>query len=283
MSQLNYYRIGRTTVWRGAPLRIVIRTDPFTEEAQMKQEGEHPSVSISIYPPEMEDLEPDPYHVDFDIEHGLHRLEIPTNNFQIGHHEARIRIGMEEEFQIPETIWVLDRDAYRSMVLQENEEPFLPSPPLKGGDSVLEFVDTLILQSLDTSVLQRDGSVFYGCSRSTPEGVPERSFASGPIRWTTQSLVNELRDLSLFGFEDFQCNLLITNIRFRLLVQCFLHSPLSEAIAKSVLDPDCGRLSLLNSSEDLPGFQIELNGVEGGSSYLHLSVEHQIGEFPISD
>src|SRR3989442_1088963 len=50
MSQLNNYRVGRTVLWRGAPLRIAVRTDPTYPFGSPYREPEHPPVRLSVVP-----------------------------------------------------------------------------------------------------------------------------------------------------------------------------------------------------------------------------------------
>src|SRR3989442_1088965 len=82
----------------------------------------------------------------------------------------------------------------------------------------------------------RDGRVEWGGSQSAPEGVPEQTFASGPIGWTTRCLLSEMLDLSVFGLAAFYSNLTLTSSVFRLGVGGTLRTPLSEAEARMVTD-----------------------------------------------
>src|SRR5947208_14765438 len=50
MSQLNNYRVGRTVLWRGAPLRIAVRTDPTYHVGLSYREPEHLPVRLSVVP-----------------------------------------------------------------------------------------------------------------------------------------------------------------------------------------------------------------------------------------
>lgn len=284
MSQLNYYRIGRTTLWLGSPLRIAVRTDRPSEPLQSEAGSGHPLVSLSILPSETRDRVRDQPRFEFDLASGLldglHHLEVSTSNFPVGHYEVQIKIGSEEGFHVPEILWVLERKAYREMVLLENRAPFLPSLPLKDEYAVNNFVETLVRQMQSAGMFDRDGSV---CYRSNFEIGRSKRIASGPIRWTTQGVLNEVRDLSVFGLRSFLWEWWIVGGTFRMTVTCDLRSPLSEASAKSLGDKECGGLFLLNIGEDLPGFKVTLLDVTEGSQKVKFSVEHQIDVFPISD
>lgn len=288
MSQLNNYRVGRTVLWRGAPLRIAVRTDPTYHVGPPYREPEHLPVRLSVVPLDGTGSSQERslgYEFQRPPEPGVgpYRLELSTEGLGVGPHELNVAIGEDDRFEIPELLWVLEPGKYRDMKLAENREKFLPSPPLKGGTAVSRFVGRLIAESLVEAAFDRDGRVEWGGSQSAPEGVPEQTFASGPIGWTTRCLLSEMLDLSVFGLAAFYSNLTLTSSVFRLGVGGTLRTPLSEAEARMVTDPQLGALHLLNAREDLPQYSFDFKGVVPGSRTVDLFAEMQVDGLPIAE
>lgn len=139
MSLLNYYRIGRTTLWQGAPFQVVVRTDLPIEALQLQKYDMYPEVDLSISPSETQSIEAEISHYEPDriprLPQYLHFFEVPTDNLPTGAYEVQININHNPEVEVPETLWLFNRSQYREMILKENGEGFLPSQPLNAIDT----------------------------------------------------------------------------------------------------------------------------------------------------
>jgi len=285
MPALNYCRVGRTTLWKGAPLRIALRTDPLVEAGDGSDVAHMQRVSMSLFP--VSDADPKTslrlrYRPMVAEREGMYLFEIPTMDLD-GSFEVRFTIGEDEEYAVPEYVWVLDRPQYEKLARYRNEEVVLPSRPLRGAEEASEFVGLLVDEFLSVGAYSRDAGVFRGMVRSTPGGVPTRSFAAAPIERTTRAVLSELRDLTLFGARDFHFHYLLSEERFGFGASCNLLSPLTEGAARMINDRECGELHLLAAVGELAQLELDIEGVEAGSRQVRISAEHGIDEFPLAD
>jgi hypothetical protein len=209
-------------------------------------------------------------------------FEIPTEGLEAGAFELSIQTGTEELLQFGEEIWILKRENYQKLIDEIISEGFLPSSGLYGDWGVIEYITTLIRKQLASDHFERDGFTRFYLDLYMPENIPETVFPSGPIRWTTEQVVNEFRELALYGVAGAQWTLELTSSRYGLWCHGELTDPLSEAAAESIHDPDSSFLSLLQRSEDFEELTVE-RGIEPESTSFTLGASHRIDNFEIAD
>jgi hypothetical protein len=159
MSHVDYLRLGRTTVWRGAPVRAAVAI-----ERPQGLGDERTLVQLIVRPEEGEEL-----HVGAgDVTGGRHIFELASENLPAGSAELAFLIspwrheptdsGDEtegEEISVPEQLWILEREDYRALLEEEAEEEFGDSLAL-GGSEIRRLILMLVDERLSPLVLARD-------------------------------------------------------------------------------------------------------------------------------
>lgn len=282
MNLLDYYRVGKTTLPKGVPLRVAVRLR-IEEDGSSTSPGEEftrPSLRLAgsemIQKQDLETFEFRPSQASGD---GRFLFEVPTEQFAAGAFELYIEAGEEEQVQIPEEVWILEEEDYRALIEETREEEFLPSPGLPGGETVVHYVANLISERLSRDNFERDGFTNFDFHYRLLKDIPDNFlFPSSPIRWTTEQVVNEFRELALYGVADVQWTLELTSRRYRLQCRGELLDPLSSGAAESFHGVQNSQLSLLNRSEDLKGLELKQ---EIQYDWRHFAVEasHNVDNF----
>jgi hypothetical protein len=176
MSHLTYFHVGRTTLWRGAPLRVAVRVERGVDAESLLPLGSFPSVTLQLRlrNGEGEEGEGEVRKAIGDLGErtfkpaveGDVRHELPTDELPAGPLELTFRVGAGagseallaesiEEVSAPELILILERSEYRELVDERLEEPFLPSVGLE-PEQVVDLVGELMHDLLPIAPLRHD-------------------------------------------------------------------------------------------------------------------------------
>jgi hypothetical protein len=159
VSRLDYLRVGRTTVWRGAPVRAAVAIEllgvPGDERAR---------VQLIVRPQEGDEFRAGAVEVDS----GRHIFELSSEGLPAGSAELAVLISPQdgeasgesgepdgEEITVPEQLWILEREQYRELLQEEAEEEFGDSPAL-GGSEIRRLFLMLVGERLSPLALARD-------------------------------------------------------------------------------------------------------------------------------
>ena len=287
MDALSYYRVGRTTLPRGVPLRVAVGMSGGRGPSSRSPEGVENHPNLLLVPTETareeEEERRDAATSGFEPSRasadGRFLFEVPTGSLAAGPFELLIRVGDEERVHFGEEIWILEREDYRALLDEALDEEFLPSPSLHGGPAAADYVEDLIRERL----LEDDFGVensHLRFRRDVPEGIAENPFPLSPIRWATERLVDEFRDVALFGVRDVSWTVELTGNRYGLRCDGELLEPLSDAAVGGLLAEGGVRPFLSVSGESRePDVTLE---VGGGSRRFSLGVSHSIDDVAIA-
>ena len=284
MESLSYYRIGKTTLPRGVPLRVAVGMESDGGPPLRSRRGRAPRPNLLLVPSETAtEEEPhaartfgfEPSRVSED---GRFLFEVATEEFAPGPFELLILFGDEERVQFGEDVWILEREDYEDLLRELGDEEFLPSPSLHGGPAAADYVEGLIRERLLEDSFGVDDSRFR-FRRSIPEGIADEPFPSSPIRWTTEQVVDAFREVALFGVKDAFWTLELTGDRYGLRCDGELLDPLSDATAEALLGED-GERFLSLAFEDFREMDV-LWEIRRGSRRFSLGASHGIEGFPI--
>jgi hypothetical protein len=200
-----------------------------------------------------------------------------------GSYEISIATG-DGRNQLDEVVWILEKQQYVQASNAAAGEHFLASPGLRGEREVATFVLDLIRERLEDDRFERDLDRPFSFEADVGFGAWDHVFPSGPIRWTTEQLVDEFREVALAGIERADWKLELNKGRYRLRCAGELSDPLSEAGAAAVFDPVSGFLSLLEKSEELSKNELQVQRfVEAGAREFFLSVSFGIDGFEVDE
>lgn len=279
-SVLDYYRMGKRVLFKGMPFRAVVRleSEPKDTLTSTREEWPHALITVSHEQGGLEwepNLTIEPSKID--EERGQFFFEFPTDEIPDGEYEFHIEIrnGIEiEVIEDPEGFVLLDRDTYGQMISVDADERFLPSVPIVGAEAVERFVYKLI-ESFAGDLFEQDQPIFVIWPPKYADSM--RPFAGSPIYWTTQTFLEEFRNLALFGVERVNWSVNITDEVFGLSAIATLTEPISARVESYLHDPEWGPASRFKlAKSDLQITDLEFKGF---SRELLMSVEHRIDHF----
>lgn len=281
-SYLNYLRIGRTTLWHGAPLRAAVRVDAPTGE---RAPARFPSVALQIQPEEGEPLLAESFG-----EEGYVLFEVNTDELAPGaygltfliHPNSERLSGEIEEVVVPEEVWLLERSDYEKYLDEELNEEFRESTTLDPYHAA-RLVREMVVERYDELALWRDYELTFqpdpearywggpmGLTSTITPG--DAIFPAATIRWTTDRMLGLLQELALGRIRQgglwFGVNGREEAVTFRLKGE--LIEPLSQEAVWSLKDEEFGELTLL------PTFWQESRvdyAVHGGHSSFEVNLE----------
>ena len=282
MDALSYYRVGRTTLPKGVPLRVAVGLLAEDNGVPSADPVSGPRVpNLLLLPTETTDTTREEDHgapCNFGpsraSEDGRFLFEVPTQTLPAGSFELLIRVGDEERAQLPEEVWVLERADYENLLDEAADEEFLPSPSLHGGPAAAEYVENLIHERLLEDGFGADDPSRFHFRRKLPEGSADGEFPLNPLRWTAEHLVDEFRDLALLGVEDVTWTVELAGDHYALRCDGELLEPLSAAAVSALLEKD-GPVSPLSVRKELEQTYVDREG-GGGSSRFSLAASHSI-------
>ena len=282
MDALSYYRVGRTTLPKGVPLRVAVGL--LTDDNRIPSAGPAagPRVpNLLLSPTETTDKTreedhgaPSNFGPSRASEDGRFLFEVPTQTLPAGSFELLIRVGDEERAQLPEEVWVLERADYENLLDEAADEGFFPSPSLRGAPAAADYVENLIHERLLEDGFGADVPSRFHFRRKLPEDSAVGEFPLNPLRWTAEHLVDEFRDLALFGVEDVTWTVELAGDHYALRCDGELLEPLSVAAVSALLEKD-GPVSPLSVRKELEQTYVDREG-GGGSSRFSLAVSHSI-------
>lgn len=218
-----------------------------------------------------------------DDEYGhLRVIELDTSELLQGSYTLEFTIGEAEHVEVPEIITVLDPLNYKKVVLAEAEEPFLPSPPLRGAAEVYRFVESV---TYDATRRDLRASVRGGRRRPvrglwTPDGlleedVRERDYPSAPIAWTTNIVVNVVRNICFFGYNYLSWHVVLRDERFGLRGWGAPYGGISKLFAATLEDEIYNPLLPFRHA----GLKLTEQSLIFRNNSFEFFVEHSISEF----
>lgn len=283
MEALSYYRVGRTTLPRGAPLRVAVAVRSDQRFLERYRQGGYTQPSLLLVPsettPEEEHAaEPFSFEPSRSSEDGRFLFEVPTEAFGAKPFGLLIQVSNEERVQFGEEIWILEWEDYESLLREWSEEEFLPSPGLRGGRAVATYVEGLIHQRLIEDNFGVDNS-YVQSPKSMSEGIADHTFPSSPIHWATEQVLDAFREVALFGVKDVSWTVELTRNRYGLRCKGDLLDPMSDATVEDLLGEGGNHLLSL-AFKDLPGMDVRWE-IRTGSRRFSLAASHGIDGFPI--
>lgn len=276
---LDHYRISRTTLPKGFPLRLSVwlRSDRIIDEqawttgaGQSRQEDpyfNHRSSSSREVPrvsliPIRDGVAINSGSQTFDYStrtvantRELYLFEIPTDHLATGTHELLMSAGGDILLQLAEDIWILEPSDYDRILVDLHTEEFLPSPVLDGYGSVANFVLDLIREQLSGGSFIENTDFSFQLSHGRYRGLSSSddtnsrtAFPASPIYWATNQLISDFQQLALSGVQSSSWSLHLTDPSFDLRCHGELLEPLSDLATTAMNDYPYGSfLSMLET------------------------------------
>jgi hypothetical protein len=248
MSTLDYYRVGRTILWRGAPLRVVVGLD----RERAADESLASQVRFELR------SEGDAVHALESTAIGVTAVaEYDTAQLSPGAAELRFEVPSPEADEpaevvvMPEEIWILEREDYEAFLNEELEEKFEPSAELT-GEEVVELVRRIARDRVEGFLPVR------------AESVGSAGIAAAPVQWATEKVLDLAVDVGAGGVTaDSALSVSVDSdarsVMFQL--RLFLLTPMSEPLVWS-LDDSLGHLEVLRTVAEISNPVYEVGGTE---------------------
>ena len=160
MSQLRYWRLGRTILWRGAPIRAAVGVEALPRTSPAHTGRSHPEVRLALHPEGQTDIVVLPVRV----RGGFCVFEVGTQELPAGPIGVEVVIGEPskslehngyEEVELPDEIWLLERERYDDLLRLEADEEFMSSPELD-SEGVWSLTKDVCRGALEPLALDRD-------------------------------------------------------------------------------------------------------------------------------
>jgi len=260
MGLLNYYRIGRTVLVHGAPLRIAVETASMNFGATPASDV---SVRLILLSRQEKNERSSSRWFEFAAEkvagrRNIHRLEIVTDEIPAGSHELEIQIGGSETITVAELLWLLPRDRYRRYLLEISREPFASfSPRLEQNVDFVTLVRRLFEEWVEKQAFTKDTPAFEAPSISTYWAAGAR-LNPEPVRWAMRGFLEELGNLTTFGADDLHLHVRSIQSRVTFSANGVLRYPLSSSVVETTRNRDINPLFLLNARRQLRDFHVEI-------------------------
>jgi len=220
---------------------------------------------------------------------GYFLFEILAERLSPGSFELLLKVDEEEQFQLPEEIWILEGEDYQALIDEIADEQFLPSPGLTEGETAAEYVKSLIYARLREDGFGEDdrGRFEFRMDpasfrmHSPGDVMPYEGFSSNPIHWTTNKLLDQFRELALYGAEYVSWDLYHSPEFYALRCHGKLLEPLSERASAYLEALANSQRAMLLRSGDIQD-PVFLQAIGGPDSRLFdLEVSHRIDNFAV--
>jgi hypothetical protein len=155
---------------------------------------------------------------------------------------------LEQEIVIPEHVWILDRTTYRGLLTEESREEFAKLPSIS-TNAELQSVFRDAIGSTWPGFGIRVESTFYSEN-------PVRASAVDSI---TRTIMETFRYVAVFGVREALGFVAINGIYVEIGFQAKLEYPVPGVVERSLQDRQCSDLYLLNATQDLKDFEIDLS------------------------
>jgi hypothetical protein len=174
-------------------------------------------------------------------------IAMETTDLQTGAYEIGIKLSGQEVW-VSENLWILERDLYHSVLVDESREKFARYPSISSSaelQQVFRDVAFCVFPRLSLPV----ESTFLS----------EIPIPAAAIEWITRTILETFHYISAFGLMRPSGFVVVNGTRVELGVNANLEYPLPEAVVASLHDRYCSDVYLLNGSRDLEDFDVDLS------------------------
>jgi hypothetical protein len=238
--------LGKSRLWAGEPLvvsaKLELEPGCDTERAEISSVTNVFLRSVGLEPIEQRRATPLPANLPPSVA-VVETLDIAPGAYEVALECAGARTVL------PELIWLLSRQDYQALARAEASEPFGLEPIITTGKELAQLLDQ------NAAVVWPGFRNPFQISWSPKTG----PLSYPPIQWTSEAILRALRHVGAFGISSLSGFISIGAARLEMGVEMTFEYPLPDAISDTFHDEECSDLYLLNSNQDLGGFEVDID------------------------
>jgi hypothetical protein len=173
-----------------------------------------------------------------------------TSAMPEGAYEILIALNAKEMW-IPEAVWILGRESYRELLVDESREEFAQAPSISTGAELRSAVQQIVHSAWSEPRLRIETSF----SSAVPIPLSR-------IDWIMRTILDTFQYIAVFGVKGGTAFAAIHDEKAEIGIQADLEYAPPSAVLSSLRDEKVSDLYLLNAHGDLVDFDVDLS-VEG--------------------
>lgn len=169
-----------------------------------------------------------------------------TSSLPEGAYEVLVALAAKETW-LPEALWVLNRETYRDLLIEEANEEFGQAPNISTRAELTGLMNEIVRSGWDGMNLHIETSF--------TSAIP---IAAAPIDWITRTVLDTFRYVAVFGVNEGTVFAAIRGEQVEIGVQAQIEYEPPRAVLNSLYDEKVSDLYLLNAAGDIVDFDVEL-------------------------